>query len=511
MTLSPFSSSTPDAATREAAATREIVTRDPRTGAPLLRFVPAGPAEVAAACERARSAQSRWGAIEVARRATVLRRARAILLERAEDLIDTLVAEGGKVRFEAISLEIAPAVLNLSFVAARAPRVLADEAVRRFLPPLRTATRRFAPRGVLGLVTPWNYPLAIPMATLAAGLAAGNAIVWKPAEQGTLVARKLVDVLEDAGVPEGTVVLVEGDAATGAALVDGALDHLTFVGSTEAGRRVAARCGERLLPSILELGGNASAIVLDGGRRGADLERASRAIVYGGLANRGHSCVGIERVYAVRSMHAELFAAVASLVDGLRPGRDLGVTPVEAQERRVRELIDDARAAGCTVLGGDAGRPFLVDTHGARPRLLEAEAFGPVVTFHPVRDVDEAVREANAHAQQLTAYVFAADRRSGRDVARRLKAPHVVLDDAMVSYAMMEVPFGGAGASGWGRVHGDDGLRALCAEQFVVEDPLRLPREAWWPPYSDDRGGMALALLRGGQKVADACGLLRRR
>jgi acyl-CoA reductase-like NAD-dependent aldehyde dehydrogenase len=460
--------------------TDDLVVNSPKDGREILRIRSAGQNAVDEVCMRARSAQQSWATLPVAHRAKVLRTMRAALIRRSEELIAILEDESGKVRAEAITLEIAVAALNLTYAAKVAADALAPERIKRFVPLPRRATRLFRPRGVTGLISPFNYTIAIPMATIAPSLVAGNAVVWKPSEQGILAARKLREIFVDAGLPRDLLSLVEGDSRTGRALLDAPIDHVTFIGSTDAGRYVASRCGERLLPCILELGGNAPAIVLDD----ADVERTARAIVYGGIANMGASCIAVEKVFAEPRIFDHLMARTAELAGALRPGVDLGSLAMEAHKRRVDMLIAQAKVGGArVVVGGDATRPTILDcTASPSADIIDVEIFGPVIPFVRLGG-DEAVRRANAHALQLNAYVFGGSRERTSTVARSLAAPNVVINDAMTNYAMMELPFGGTRASGFGRVHGIEGLRALCDEQIVVDGHLPITREPWWQPY----------------------------
>ncbi len=445
---------------------------------------------VADAVVRARRAQAAFAGTSLPHRARLLRRMRGAMLAHAESLIDVVIQESGKVRFEAISLELAPAALALTYFAAIGPRALTEVRVPRFLPLPRRATQRFRPRGVVGLITPFNYTLSLPMSTLAPALMAGNAIVWKPAETGARAAQCLVQAFEDAGLPRGLIEIIPGGAQVGAALVESEIDHLTFVGSTAVGRRIGARCGERLIPCILELGGHAHALVLED----ADLDRASRAIVYGALANAGQSCISIERVLAVPSVFDELVARTAALADRIEIGTSTAsVHP--AQRAKVDAWRNDARARGAQFIGR-----AVVDVTDAGMPTDAPEVFGPVIPFVRVKDAYDAVTRANAHPQQLCAYVFG---RKPREIAERLRAPHVVINDAMVSYAMMELPFGGTRAAGHGRVHGVEGLRALTDDQIIVEGHLPIAKEPWWLPSDDQLGDTLLRHLERGLRIVD--------
>jgi succinate-semialdehyde dehydrogenase/glutarate-semialdehyde dehydrogenase len=448
------------------------------------------------ACMRARAAQGSLAASSLRERAALLRAVRKEMLARAEEIIATLADESRKVRVEAIGLEIVPSALALTYAAREGPRALADERVAAFLPLPRRATRRFRPRGVVGLITPFNYTLAIPMGTIAPALAAGNAIVWKPALTGVRAARLFANIVDDAsaraGLARGLVFVVEGGVDAGQALLHAPIDHLTFVGSTAAGRQVAARCGERLLPCILELGGSAPAIVLDD----ADLDRTASAIVFGGLANAGQSCIAVERVFAGPRVFDALLDKTARIAQSVRPGVD--VSPLaEAQRHKVEGLLDDARAAGAH-FRNDA----VIDATGTKARIVDDEVFGPAIPFVRVADMDEAVARTNEHPQQLCAYVFG-KKATARALAARLRAPNVVIGDVMISYAMMELPFGGARAGGIGRVHGVDGLRALCDEQVLVERHLPIKKEPWWLPYNSRGADWVLRALEPALRILD--------
>jgi acyl-CoA reductase-like NAD-dependent aldehyde dehydrogenase len=447
------------------------------------------------AIERARSAQGPWAALPLHARIKKLRAWRDAFIKRRDDVIDIAMREGGKLRFEAVSLELAPAILNLAFVSRYAEDALGDQRIKRFLPLPRKATRLFDPHGVCALIAPFNYTLSIPMATLAPALVAGNAVVWKPGEPGAQMARLAVDLLQDAGIDPRLVQIVEGGAQAGRALVDAQPDHVTFIGSTVAGRKVAARCGELLIPSILELGGNAAALVLED----ADLDRAARAIVFGRLANRGASCVAVERVFVVDTIFDELWARVHALMTALE---DRTSTPrAPGLEEKDRAIVEDARERGARVVGE---RHVLIDaTEHDDVRALHEEVFGPVLPFVRVKDADDAIVRSNHAALQLSAYVFTRDAEEGRRIARALRAPHVVLNDVMIHYAMMELPFGGRGASGSGRVHGLEGIRAYAVDRTLVEGHLPLAKEPWWMPYEDKLLEQALRALPTAVRVWD--------
>jgi acyl-CoA reductase-like NAD-dependent aldehyde dehydrogenase len=410
--------------------------------------------DVSAAATQARCAQKAWAQRPVRERAALLHRLRRGVLRTGDELVEVLVDELGKLPAEARVLDVAPAALALLWAAQSGPLALAPSTIPTSVPGfVRTATSTWKPRGVCALLSPWNYPAAIPMGTIAAALIGGNAVLWKPSEHAAKSSAVLVSLLERHGLPHGLVSLVVGGPDVGRAVVDADVDHVTFVGSSAVGRKVAARCGERLIPCIIEGGGKAPAIVLPG----ADLERAAHAIVFGGLANGGQSCVAVERVYAVG-------------------------TTFEPLQRRLRTLAEHVELPRAVL--GDRKLPRVIDLSGEpESPLLREEVFGPCLPLVSVENAAEAALRSNAHPLQLAAYVFG-PAAEARAVAAQLRAPMVAIDDAMIHYALPELPFGGVGASGFGRVHGDEGLRSLCVQQIVVEPgAVRPSREPWWQPY----------------------------
>ena len=434
--------------------------------------------------QRMRAAQTTFATTSLAQRQLLLAQMRRALLRNADRLAEVLVSELGKVRTEALTLDVAPAAMTLSWAATAATKALATSTLPSFLPGLpRKATSSWRPRGICALLSPFNYPLAIPMGTLAAALVGGNAVLWKPSEHAQRSSQVLLDVMREGGLPASLVELVLGGPEIGRSIIENDdVDHVTFVGSTRVGRTIAARCGERLIPCIVELGGKAPALVL----AGADVERCARALVFGGLANGGQSCVAVERVYACSVVFDALFERTRDLAAALRPGVEIGRPVLAARgaalEAELRRLKGGDRSAG----GVDVV-DVVVDVTGRDNALLDEEVFGAALPFVRVDSIDDAVAAANAHPLQLAAYVFGPAQQA-REVAARLRAPMVAIDDVMIHYALPHIPFGGVGASGFGRVHGDEGLRSLCIEQIIVENtlPLQLSSEPWWQPYNRD-------------------------
>jgi succinate-semialdehyde dehydrogenase / glutarate-semialdehyde dehydrogenase len=340
---------------------------------------------------------------------------------------------------------------------------------------------------VVGVIGPWNYPVFTPLGSIVYALAAGNSVVFKPSEYTPAVGRWLVDSFA-AVVPEQPVFdLVTGGAATGAALCRAGVDKLAFTGSTATAKKIMAACAETLTPVLLECGGKDALIVAPD----ADVRAAADAAVWGGMANAGQTCIGIERVYAVDSVYDEFVAALTERARALRPGTEYGPATMPAQLDVIRRHVADALARGgrAVVGGADAVRPpyafptVLVDVPEDAAAVTE-ETFGPTLTVTRVADVDEAVGKVNASAYGLGAAVFA--RSGGEAIARRLRSGMASVNSVLSYAGVGALPFGGVGDSGFGRIHGDDGLREFARAKAITRprfpapiDVTRFDRKPW--------------------------------
>ncbi len=462
-------------------AMHEVVA--PFTGAPLGRLPPCGEAEVAVAMSRARLAAAAWTRIPPARRSESLKRFHDLVLQRQDEVLDIVQLETGKARSHAFE-EVADAAIVSRYYAVRAPRLLARRRRRGAVPGLTRVTEIRKPKGVVGIIAPWNYPLSLGVADTVPALLAGNAVILKPDLQTTHTALWIAELLADAGLPEHLFQVVSGDgAAAGSALVD-AVDYVSFTGSTETGRIVAARAGERLTAVCLELGGKNPMIV----RADADLERAVDGALRGAFANAGQLCMSIERVY----VHWDLFDAFLSrfvdrvarlrLGSGLDWGADLGCLTSASQLARVSRHVEDAVSKGVTVRTGGRPRPeigpyFFEPTvlTGVTPEMIvySDETFGPVVAVRPFDTDDEAVSLANDSRFGLNASVWSRDAGAARALAVRLEAGSVNLNEAYAAtWASIDAPMGGVKDSGFGRRHGIEGLFKFTDTQTVAEQRL---------------------------------------
>lgn len=456
-----------------------LQTTTPLTGAPLAEIPQSTVEDVAAAVENARHAQAAWAATPVERRARVLLRVHDLVLRRREEILDLVQLESGKARGHAYE-EVADVAINARFYARRGPKLLSD--VRRGgLVPVLTQTREIRhPKGVVGIVAPWNYPLALSVSDSLPALLAGNAVVLKPDSQTTLTALWGADLLAEAGLPEGLFQIVAGaGSVVGTALFDRA-DYICFTGSTATGIRVAQQAAGRLVGASLELGGkNGCYVAAD-----ADLDRAAETLVRDCFSSAGQLCVSIERIYLHESVADDFLARFVPRVQGLRLGAeldftaDVGSLASASQLATVSAHVDDAVAHGATVLAGGKARPD-VGPLFYEPTLLAdvpadavchaEETFGPVVSIYRVGSDQEAVHRINDTRYGLNGAIWTRDTRRGARLARQLKTGTASVNESFtVTWGSIGAPMGGRGQSGIGRRHGTEGLYRFTEVQNVA-------------------------------------------
>ncbi len=498
-----------------------------RTYAPasgeLLAELPVTPDdEVRRVVARARKAQQAWAVLPVEERAQRLLRLRDAIADRAEDLVEIISRECGKPRHEALMHEVATLIDHTAWLCKHAAAALAPETLPLHLMKHRGSQVRFEPRGVVGVVSPWNFPLVIPMGSVVEALVAGNACVVKPSEVTPLVLLEAKKIYDSTGLPEDLFAVVIGYGSTGQALIESGIDFCVFTGAVETGRRVAAACGQRLVPCTMELGGKAPLIACDD----CDVERTAQAIVWGGFANSGQACISVERVYAQEKVYQPLLDRVRALVAGLRQGDpardfvDVGAIIFPKQIDIARKHVEDAVQKGATLVCGGKTlpgpgqyfEPTVLAGCDHTMTVMREEIFGPVVPFMRVTSDDEAVRLANDSHLGLNAYVFSGSRSRARRIAERIEAGSVVINDVLSNYATVEAPFGGVKQSGFGRVHGVEGLRDMCTRKHVSFGHVTMPaRDPYWYPYTAksfhwlQRG---VKLLFGGGSLAKRIGEL---
>jgi acyl-CoA reductase-like NAD-dependent aldehyde dehydrogenase len=480
-----------------AAARPEIPVENPATGQIVGTVPDLDAASVADLARRGRAAQPGWEAYGFEGRAQIMRRMQKWLMDNQERVIETIMSETGKTYEDAEFAEIAYTANAFGFWARNAASYLADERVRssQVLVKGKKLILRYRPLGLVGVIGPWNYPLTNSFGDCIPALMAGNSVILKPSEVTPLTSLLAAEGLRDCGMPADVFQVATGRGETGAALTQH-VDMIMFTGSTRTGRKVAQAAAERLIPCSLELGGKDPMIVLSD----ADLERAANLAVYYSMQNAGQTCISIERVYVEAPAYDEFVAKVSQKMGALRVGAPHGPGSVEVgaitfppQLDTIEDHVGDAVAKGARVLAGGhrvesgGGRFYaptlLVDVDHSM-KIMTEETFGPTLPIMKVRDAEEAVRLANESQYGLGASVFSRDTARGEELARRLQAGAANVNDALINYTVLELPMGGAKASGLGSRHGATGIRKYCAQQAIVVTPrLALKREVHMFPY----------------------------
>jgi succinate-semialdehyde dehydrogenase/glutarate-semialdehyde dehydrogenase len=451
----------------------------PLTGA-VIGEVPVGTEEdVVAAVARAREVQQAWGATPVRDRAAVLLRYHDLVLDRQDELLDLIQAENGKARVWAFE-EIMDQAVTARYYARLAPRALKPQRRLSALPGLVSTREHHIPKGIVGVISPWNYPLVLAVSDALAALVAGNGIVIKPDSQTPFTALRAFELLEEAGLPAGLVQVVTGPGrSVGTAIIDTA-DYVMFTGSTATGRAVARQAGERLVGMSAELGGKNAMVVTED----VDLDRAVEGAVVGSFANTGQLCISIERLYVNEKIADTFLDAFAGRTSELTLGREqaygpeVGALASQDQLDKVRAHVDDAVAKGARVVAGGRHRPDVGELFyeptvlaGVTPdmALYREETFGPVVAVYPVASDDEAVAQVNDTEYGLNASVYCGDTDRGKAIAERIRAGTVNVNDGYSSaWASLDAPMGGMKASGLGRRHGREGLLKYTESQTVA-------------------------------------------
>jgi acyl-CoA reductase-like NAD-dependent aldehyde dehydrogenase len=493
----------------------ELASIDPRSGEVVGRVPIHSAADVDAAVARAREAYAQWSALPIADRVGELVRFRKALAAASDELAELIHKENGKPRLEALT-EVFMAIGHVDHAAKRVEAATAPKKVSAGLLANFRATISYHPLGVIGVIGPWNYPLFTPMGSIAYALAAGNAVVFKPSELTPLVGVRIAEIASASIAVPNLVQVVTGAGATGAALARAAVDKIAFTGSTATGKKIMTAAAERLTPVLLELGGKDPMIVADD----ADLDKAADACVFGALTNAGQACISVERVYVADAVHDAFVDKVVQNVKHLRVGGDdghLGAMTSPAQVGIVKDHLEDAVRRGAKVLTGGPDaisgnyiQPTVLTNVTHDMKVMTEETFGPVIPIARVGSTEEALRLANDSRYGLGSTIFG---KRARELADKIRAGMTSVNSVMGFAGIPALPFGGIGESGFGRIHGDDGIREFCRTKSTAEETMSLPMSFMTfrlPKGMNDRLRGMIRQLYGDGAVARAQDAVRR-
>jgi acyl-CoA reductase-like NAD-dependent aldehyde dehydrogenase len=474
---------------------------NPATGEKLGAVEALTPAKVQGVVDDVAEVQPFWAELSLEDRARYMRRAADVLLEEIDELAELLSREQGKPRVESYTMELLPTVDSLRWIAGNGPEILADEKVGFPQIFLLSKSGKFIyePLGVVGVIAPWNYPWSIPFGEVAMALMAGNGVVLKPASLTPLIGERIRMLFERSGFPEGLVRTVHGGGRIGDALVKSSTGKIFFTGSVEIGRKVGVEAAKRLKGTVLELGGKDPQIVC----ADADLANAISGAVWGGFANAGQTCSGIERTYVVREVADRFLEGVVRETERLTVGdpldwtTEIGPMVSDDQAKSVTELVDDAIASGAERLTGGPREvdgfsgsfiaPTVLTGVTHEMRIMQEEIFGPVLPIVTVESEEEAIRLANDSRFGLGASVWTRDREKGERMARRIESGMVWINDHSFSHGACQCSWGGVKESGLGRAHSKFGFYECVDVKLATWEPGRT-RDMWWQPYDRDLG-----------------------
>src|SRR6266478_7141674 len=482
---------------------------NPATGQVIACFERTSPERVSEIVFRARAAQSTWAKLPIRERCAKLRGLQERIMAARNDLADAVVRESGKPRVEALFVDVFVALDSAEYWSKNAANTLRTQRVPHHSTAAKAKRGYLAcdPLGVVAVISSWNYPLAIPVSQIIPAVVAGNAVVCKTSDFTPQCGALIEKLFLDAGFPKNLVIIVQGGGEVGQALIEAAPDKALFTGSVATGRRVAEACAKKLIPSVLELGGKDAMIIL----ADADLDVAASAAVWGSYTNCGQVCLSVERLFVEESVSESFATLCVAKTKKLRlgPGSDAStddgplIRPQHVQ--RMNDLIRDAVSRGARVLCGGHPRPDLGSNFFAPTviagvdssmKLFQEETFGPILALQSARDAESAIARANDSPFALSASVWTGDTRRGEEIAKRLRAGAVMVNDAISYFAIAEAPHGGCGASGWGRTHGKAGLLEMVQTKYIDVDRLPRREKPWWYRYGADLERAAVAFLQ---------------
>lgn len=461
---------------------------NPATGESIGEIQPHSKEDVLKAFEKSSVAFTTWSKKSIEERIKHLRKGRLWLMKNIDSFVDAISLNNGKPKVEALMADVSSVLSTLKHLEKYTEKYLEDEAISVFeYLPQKKAYLTFSPLGVIGVISPWNYPFSLPMGEVFGALAAGNTVLLKPSEVTGLVAKKIQDLMNACELPDGVFQILMGGAETGATLTSLPLGRIIFTGSVATGKRVMKAAADNLVPISLELGGKDPAIVLDD----ADIDIASSGVLAGGFYNCGQTCASIERLLVHKKIEKEFIQALTEKAKKLRVGpstsfdNEMGPITYPLQKEIIKKQLDEYSGGSTNLYDGKSNflNPIIIKAND-KHSVWNDETFGPVIAYDTFETEDEAIEKANRSGFGLASVIWSGSNTRARKIARHIYAGTVVINDAPFTNAVPALPWGGVKDSGLGRVHGKEGLRDLCLSRVVVYDIQGQAKQLWWFPYS---------------------------
>lgn len=469
----------------------KLVSINPNTGQKIGEIEITHPSNVEDIVQKARAAHSVWSSLKIEERINILKNAKSILYQERESIARLITEENGKPIFESFSTEIIPTLSLLDYYIKNAKKFLRPHYERIKLPVMihKKSWIEYVPYGVVGIISPWNYPLLLPMGQIIPALVAGNSVVFKPSEWTSIVGQKIKEIFDKANLPSNVFNVIFGETETGQALVQSSIDKLFFTGSTKVGKLISKAASEKLLPVSLELGGKDPAIILED----ADLERTVHGILWGSLMNSGQTCVSIERVYVAEKIYDQFLARLIDEIQKLSSYSgsefyDFSNIKLNKQVETIKEHIYDAISKGAKIhYGGKIENNFIQPTilvnvnHSMK--VMKEETFGPIIPVMKFKTIDEAINLANDSDYGLSASIWTKNITLGKSIAKKIQAGSVLINDCISYFGAGEAVIGGIKMSGNGRVHSKSGLMEMVYEKYYNSDSFTWQKKLWWFKY----------------------------
>jgi acyl-CoA reductase-like NAD-dependent aldehyde dehydrogenase len=449
---------------------------DPATGEVIAQYKNFSRDEVFTCVDSAHLASLRWAEFGFTARKRTLLKWASYITKNQKEIAQLVASECGKPIGDA-SLEVSIAIDHIAWAAKHAEQIMRkqDRPSGLLMFNMKAQVQR-SPLGVVGVIGPWNYPIFTPMGSIAYALAAGNTVVFKPSEYTPGVGKWLADSFAQIAPFENILTTVTGLPDTGKALTESAVNKISFTGSTRTAKKVAASCAERMIPVVLECGGKDPVIV----DTDADLKLAAEYALWSAMANAGQSCIGAERVYVVESVADQFIEIITNMAKKIQVGKDYGPATMPSQLNVIQSHLDDAKARGAKFLVGGADsvkgafvEPVIMVDVPEDSTAMTQETFGPTLAINKVLNTDEAIRLSNASSYGLAAAVFS--KRNGEQIASKLACGMVSINSVFLFAAIPSVPFGGVKDSGYGRIHGAEGLLEYTYARTVVKTRFKIP------------------------------------